>query len=101
MFLLFIEAHLLTLVSRLVGMRLKTRPGELFETLVAAKVNTPCEFKTPREPPVWLDKDLFETGRKCYNEYSLALLLSSYMATCVGLSVPNLRLECLYTFTHT
>lgn len=71
-------------------MRLKARPGEHFENLLAKTVNVPCEFQAPKEPPEWLNKGLFDAGRKCYDDYSFAFLLSTFMVACANLALPNI-----------
>ena len=50
----------------------------------------PCQFKSPSEPPKWLDKELYKEGLSFINNYYFAVTIALVPNLVIGLSIPNL-----------
>ena len=61
---------------------------EFVEILQA--VEEPCELKSPKDSPEWLDKDLFKQGLTFLWEYFFLVAFSSFQNLIIGISVPSL-----------
>ena len=56
-------------------------------------VNEPCELKSPKDPPEWLDKDLFKKGLSFLWNYYFVIAFSSFQNLVIGISIPSLWLH--------
>ena len=53
-------------------------------------VNEPCDLKSPKDPPGWLDMDLFKQGLSFLWKYFFVIAFSSFQSLVIGISIPSL-----------
>lgn len=53
-------------------------------------IDVPCTLKMPNEPPEWLDKQMYDEGRKFFLANSVSVLVCNFRNLVIGLCVPNL-----------
>ena len=63
--------------------------SEEFQKIVDG-MNEPCDLLVPGEPPEWLDRELFEIGRRFYYDNCLGVLFGNFRCLIVGMAVKNL-----------
>ena len=65
--------------------------------LMANGIDIPCDLETPKNPPPWLDKDLFHLGQKFFWNNCYPVLVCSMRSLLIGMSLPNLCIPLVLT----
>lgn len=68
------------------------RMKELFQGL-----NEPGDSRNPAEPPEWLDRDLFNQGRKFYKKYLFCIFFSELLSLIIMVSISRILRPLIYT----
>ena len=56
-----------------------------------------CDLEVPKNPPLWLDKDLFHLGQKFFWNNCYPVLVCSMRSLLIGISLPNLCIPLVLT----
>ena len=64
---------------------------------MAKGIDIPCALEVPKNPPPWLDKDLFHLGQTFFWNNCYPVLVCSMRSLLIGISLPNLCIPLVLT----
>ena len=64
---------------------------------MADGIDIPCDLEVPKNPPPWLDKELFNLGQRFFWNNPYPVLVCSMRSLLIGMSLPNLCIPLVLT----